>query len=157
MPIDDGEPDDGEFAEYIEVLADPERPIQSKEVIAGLLGDRFPRRKTSTWVKLAQVRSPSSRSRSPGNSRRSSNIASPEQIGPMLQALAAEPWAPLLVIGVYIVGGLIAFPVLILIAATAAAFGPRARASPMRRPARSRARSSLMRSASRSAAIRCAR
>ena len=42
----------------------------------------------------------------------------------MLQALAQEPWAPLLVIGVYIVGGLIAFPVLILIAATAAAFGP---------------------------------
>jgi phospholipase D1/2 len=42
----------------------------------------------------------------------------------MLQSLAAEPWAPLLVIGVYIVGGLIAFPVLILIAATAAAFGP---------------------------------
>ena len=42
----------------------------------------------------------------------------------MLRALAAEPWAPLLVLGVYIVGGLIAFPVLILIAATAAAFGP---------------------------------
>jgi uncharacterized membrane protein YdjX (TVP38/TMEM64 family) len=42
----------------------------------------------------------------------------------MLQSLALEPWAPLLVIGVYVVGGLIAFPVLILIAATAAAFGP---------------------------------
>jgi uncharacterized membrane protein YdjX (TVP38/TMEM64 family) len=53
-----------------------------------------------------------------------SQIARPDQIGPMLQSLAAEPWAPLLVIGVYIVGGLIAFPVLILIAATAAAFGP---------------------------------
>jgi phospholipase D1/2 len=44
----------------------------------------------------------------------------------MLRALAAEPWAPLLVIGVYVVGGLIAFPVLLLIAATAAAFGPAA-------------------------------
>jgi uncharacterized membrane protein YdjX (TVP38/TMEM64 family) len=53
-----------------------------------------------------------------------SSIASPEKIGPMLRALAGEPWAPLLVMGVYIVGGLIAFPVLILIAATAATFGP---------------------------------
>src|SRR4030095_9376143 len=42
----------------------------------------------------------------------------------MLRVLTAEPWAPLLVLGVYIVGGLVAFPVLILIAATAAAFGP---------------------------------
>ena len=53
-----------------------------------------------------------------------SHIASPSEIGPMLSALAEQPWAPLLVIGVYIVGGLVAFPVLILIAATAAAFGP---------------------------------
>lgn len=42
----------------------------------------------------------------------------------MLNALAEQPWAPLLVIGAYIVGGLVAFPVLLLIAATAAAFGP---------------------------------
>ena len=74
------------------------------------------------------------------------DIASPTQFGPMLQRAAGEPWAPLLVLGVYIVGGLIAFPVLILIAATAAAFGPW-RGLPMRRRARSRARSSPMRSA----------
>jgi uncharacterized membrane protein YdjX (TVP38/TMEM64 family) len=53
-----------------------------------------------------------------------SEIASPSKIGPMLRTLADEPWAPLLVTGVYVVGGLVAFPVLILIGATAAAFGP---------------------------------
>ena len=42
----------------------------------------------------------------------------------MLRTLAEEPWAPLLVIGVYVVGGLMAFPVLLLIAVTAATFGP---------------------------------
>ena len=36
LQIDDGEPDHGELAEYIEGLADPERPIQSREVIANL-------------------------------------------------------------------------------------------------------------------------
>ena len=54
-PIDDGELDAGEFSDYIQVLADPERPIQSKEILVGLLGDRFPRRKTALWVKLALV------------------------------------------------------------------------------------------------------
>jgi uncharacterized membrane protein YdjX (TVP38/TMEM64 family) len=53
-----------------------------------------------------------------------SEIAKPDSIGPMLRTLAEEPWAPILIIGIYLVGGLIAFPVMILIAATAAAFGP---------------------------------
>ena len=53
-----------------------------------------------------------------------SEIAKPDSIGPMLRSLAEEPWAPILIIGIYLVGGLIAFPVMILIAATAAAFGP---------------------------------
>jgi|SoiMethySBSTD1v2_1073268.scaffolds.fasta_scaffold16579_9 phosphatidylserine/phosphatidylglycerophosphate/cardiolipin synthase-like enzyme/uncharacterized membrane protein YdjX (TVP38/TMEM64 family) len=123
-PIDDGELDAGEFADYIQVLADPERPIQSKEILAGLLGDRFPRRRTALWVKLALVPLAFIALAIAWQFPPLSNIASPEQIGPMLRALAAEPWAPLLVIGVYIVGGLVAFPVLILIAATAAAFGP---------------------------------
>ena len=147
----------GELADYIEVLADPERPIQSKEVLAGLLGDRFPRRKTALWLRLALVPLAFIALAIAWQFPPLSNIASPDQIGPMLRALAAEPWAPLLVLGVYIVGGLVAFPVLILIAATAAAFGPGRRALPMRRPARSRAPSSPMRSASRSGATPCAR
>jgi phosphatidylserine/phosphatidylglycerophosphate/cardiolipin synthase-like enzyme/uncharacterized membrane protein YdjX (TVP38/TMEM64 family) len=123
-PIDDGEPDHGELAVYIEELADPERPIQSKEVIASLLVERFPRRNTAMWLKLAAIPLGFIALAIAWQFPPLSNIASPEKIGPMLKALAAEPWAPLLVIGVYIVGGLIAFPVLILIAATAAAFGP---------------------------------
>ncbi len=122
--IDDGEPDQGELAEYIEGLADPERPIQPPEVIAGLLGDRFPRRKTAMWLKLALIPLAFIALTVAWQFPPLSDIASPEKIGPMLRALAEEPWAPLLVMGVYIVGGLIAFPVLILIAATAATFGP---------------------------------
>jgi phospholipase D1/2 len=124
VPIDDGVPDQGELAEYIEGLADPERPIQSRDVIAGLLGDRFPPPPSYTWLKLALIPLAFIVLAIAWQFPPLANIASPEQIGPMLQALAKEPWAPLLVIGVYIVGGLIAFPVLILIAATAAAFGP---------------------------------
>ena len=125
VPIDDGEPDQGELAEYIEGIADPERPIQSREVMAALFGDRFPRRRPLFgWLKLAAIPLVLIALAIAWQFPPLADIASLDQMGPMLQALALEPWAPLLVLGVYIVGGLIAFPVMILIAATAAAFGP---------------------------------
>lgn len=123
-PIDDGTPDEGEFAEYLQTLADPERPIESSRFIADLLGPKLPRPTTHLWLKLAAVPLALLALAVAWQFPPLSDIASLDQIGRMLQNLAEEPWAPLLVIGVYIVGGLIAFPVLILIAATAAAFGP---------------------------------
>jgi phospholipase D1/2 len=123
-PVDDGMPDEGEFAAYIQELADPERPIESRELIAGLFGRQLPGRNAYMWFKFAAIPLALIALAVAWQFPPLSEIASLDQIGPMLQALATEPWAPLLVIGVYIVGGLIAFPVLILIAATAAAFGP---------------------------------
>jgi phosphatidylserine/phosphatidylglycerophosphate/cardiolipin synthase-like enzyme/uncharacterized membrane protein YdjX (TVP38/TMEM64 family) len=122
--IEDGVLEPGEFAEYIAGLADPERPIQGDEVMAALLGDRFPAQRRWMWLKLAAIPLAFLALAVAWQFPPLSKIASPDEVSPMLQALAAEPWAPLLVIGVYIVGGLVAFPVLLLIAATAAAFGP---------------------------------
>ncbi|TMJ04219.1 MAG: phospholipase [Alphaproteobacteria bacterium] len=123
-PVDDGTPDEGEFAAYLQTLADPERPIESSRVISDLLGPRIPRARAYLWLKLAAAPLMLLALALAWQFPPLSNIASLDQIGPMLQSLALQPWAPLLVIGVYAVGGLIAFPVLILIAATAAAFGP---------------------------------
>jgi uncharacterized membrane protein YdjX (TVP38/TMEM64 family) len=125
VPIEDGEPDEGELAEYIEGIADPARPIQSSEVVIRLLGDSFPRRRTVwAWAKLVALPLVLIALAVAWQFPPLSNIARPDEIGPMLNALSLEPWAPLLVIGVYVMGSLIAFPVLLLIAATAAAFGP---------------------------------
>ena len=41
-----------------------------------------------------------------------------------MTAFADSPWAPLYVVAGYLAGGLVAFPLIVLIAATAAAFGP---------------------------------
>jgi phospholipase D1/2 len=123
-PLDDGIPDDGEFAQYLLTLADPERPIERRQVLSSLLGSRIPRPSIYPWLKLAAAPLALLALAIAWQFPPLANIASLDQIGPMLQTLAQEPWAPLLVIGVYVVGGLIAFPVLILIAATAAAFGP---------------------------------
>jgi phospholipase D1/2 len=126
QPIEDGEPDEGEFAEYIEAIADPDHPLEGAKVLAPLLGDPDPepRRHSFIWLKLAGVVLAFVALAIAWQFPPLSTIARPETVGPMLQALAAEPWALLLVLGVYVIGGLIAFPVLLLIAATAAAFGP---------------------------------
>jgi phosphatidylserine/phosphatidylglycerophosphate/cardiolipin synthase-like enzyme/uncharacterized membrane protein YdjX (TVP38/TMEM64 family) len=123
-PIEDGAPDASELAEYIGALADPERPIEGSDVMAGLLGDRFPPRRRGRWLKLAAIPLAFGTLAIAWQFPPLSRIARPDEVGPMLQALAAQPWAPLLVIGVYVIGGLVAFPLLLLIAATAAAFGP---------------------------------
>jgi phospholipase D1/2 len=123
-PIDDGEPDAGELAEYIEGIADPVRPVQSKELLAGLVVQRFPGRKWPLLIKFAAIAALFAGLTIAWHYPPLSEIAKPDSIGPMLRSLAQEPWAPILIIGIYLVGGLIAFPVLILIAATAAAFGP---------------------------------
>jgi phospholipase D1/2 len=124
-PIDDGEPDEGELAEHLQAVADPERPIDSDKLIEALFRDRFPRpSRWLLWAKLGAIPLIALVLAVAWQFPPLSNIASPSEIGPMLNSLAEQPWAPLLVIGVYVVGGLVAFPVLLLIAATAATFGP---------------------------------
>jgi len=124
-PIDDGEPDEGELAEHLQAVADPERPIDSDKLIETLFRDRFPRpSRWLMWAKLGAIPLIALVLAVAWQFPPLSNIASPSEIGPMLNSLAEQPWAPLLVIGVYVVGGLVAFPVLLLIAATAATFGP---------------------------------
>jgi phospholipase D1/2 len=47
-----------------------------------------------------------------------------ERVQGLLSAAAADVWAPLWVLLTYLIAGLVAFPVLVLIVATAATFGP---------------------------------
>ena len=53
-----------------------------------------------------------------------SALAQPDNIRQWLLDIAEIPWAPLIVLAIFILGGLVVFPVMLLIAATAAAFGP---------------------------------
>ena len=125
VAIDDGEPDEGELVEHLQAVADPERPIESDRLVEALFQDRFPRpSRWLLWAKLAAIPLIALVLAVAWQFPPLSTIAGPAEIGPMLSTMAEQPWAPLLVIGVYIVGGLVAFPVLLLIAATAAAFGP---------------------------------
>src|SRR5690606_9891963 len=53
-----------------------------------------------------------------------SALADPDNIRDALARTGDTAWTPVLIVGIYVVAGLVAFPVVVLIAVTAAAFGP---------------------------------
>jgi phospholipase D1/2 len=122
-PIEDREPDLEELSSYLESVGDPEKPIGAQAFVSTMLGGHLRRRQTSTIVKvggaallilllaLAWQYTPLAR------------FAEPNTVRETLTQLHG-PWTPFFVLAVFVAGGLVAFPVLILIAATAAAFGP---------------------------------
>lgn len=50
--------------------------------------------------------------------------ADPDRVTAWMESLRQSPWAPLIVVGVFVIGGLIVFPLVLLIAATATVFDP---------------------------------
>lgn len=54
----------------------------------------------------------------------SAGVVNPERIKHLLAEARGHPWAPALVLAAFLVGGAVAFPVNVLILATAAVFGP---------------------------------
>ena len=122
-PIDDGEPDEQVVAAYIEQLADPIEPFRFSDLGRKLLGRTGGGVGGVLWkialaalffavLTLAWYVTPLA------------EWADPEAVRVWLAVAAKEPWAVALVVGTFLAGGLVAFPVTILIAATAAAFGP---------------------------------
>jgi phospholipase D1/2 len=121
--IDDGEPDHDEFAEYVEELADPVRPFNLFDVTADVWKRFGPASGGVAWkvalatlvvgiLTLAWYVTPLA------------EWANPETARVWLDGAHRQPWAAAFVVGIFVAGGLVAFPVVILIAATAAVFGP---------------------------------
>jgi phospholipase D1/2 len=123
-PIDDGEPDPPDISGTIEDVADPPRPLASEIVGATPFGSRLSQLRLSSLAKIAIaalliVALPLAWNYTP-----LAALADPAMVQRALVRAASGPWAPVLVVGVFVLGGLVAFPVLILIAVTAATFGP---------------------------------
>jgi uncharacterized membrane protein YdjX (TVP38/TMEM64 family) len=123
-PIDDGEPDPKEMARYIEGLADPERPVAVADLISGEMRARVPRVRFSSLGKLAAGLLLVLALTLAWNLTPLSNLLDAAAIEAGMAAFAASAWAPAYVLAAFLLGGLVAFPVTLLIAGTAAAFGP---------------------------------
>ncbi|MDP2331110.1 MAG: VTT domain-containing protein [Reyranella sp.] len=143
-PVDDGRLDRGLLSRLAERIADPARPLR----LGWLAGRLLPRLLLARSRAVMLVRS---RAVAPARSRAVahrpglaialvaalvvaltlawqvtglSGLAQPEEMAELLLAGAGEPWAFVLVLLAFLVGGATAFPVTIMILATAAVFGP---------------------------------
>jgi uncharacterized membrane protein YdjX (TVP38/TMEM64 family) len=120
--VSDGDPQEADLATYIESVADPEQPIRADAFFEAVFGNGHRRRGPVLKVALAALLivglalawryTPLA------------DLAQPETIRSSLAAFAQSPWAPVLAVATFVAAGFVAFPVTILIAATAAAFGP---------------------------------
>jgi phospholipase D1/2 len=122
-PIEEGEPELQELSSYIESIGDPEKPVGADAFVSTVLGGYLRRRQTSTVVKVCVAAVLILLLAAAWHYTPLARFAEPDTVRETL-AMAQGRWAPVLVVATFVAGGLVVFPVLILIAATAAAFGP---------------------------------
>jgi uncharacterized membrane protein YdjX (TVP38/TMEM64 family) len=108
----------------LESVADPERPIAPPAFLQNFVGERPPAQRLRRFAKIVGFAMIIIALALVWHFTPLSTLADPESIQERLAEIADMPGAPFIVIAVFIVGGLLVFPVLLLIAATAATFGP---------------------------------
>ena len=117
-PIDDGEPDDDALTEIAGRIADPARPLRPARIARHLLVRFVP--VLAILGIILVVLGIALAWRYTGLS----DVATPERIRTFLAAAKGEAWAILVVVPLFVLAGALAFPLNILILATAAVFGP---------------------------------
>lgn len=123
-PVEDGDPDPREIAAAILAVADPEEPVGIEEFIRHIMGTRVPYRQISYGLQVAFGAILVLALVLAWRYTPLSELTKPEVLRAGAAALAQSAWAPLLVIGVFIAAGFVLFPLTVLIAVTAGAFGP---------------------------------
>ncbi|HET9716740.1 MAG TPA: VTT domain-containing protein [Pseudolabrys sp.] len=110
-----------EVLSIVQGVADPEKPIGAEEFVSNLLGGYLPTRNMSTVLKVAGA----------GLLFVALAIlwefvplADPKQVRIVLASIARDATAPFIVVAIFVIAGSVFFPLTVLIAATAATFGP---------------------------------
>jgi phospholipase D1/2 len=108
----------------VESFADPERPIEMPAFVEGFVGKRPPSRRLGRVLKLITVALIVVGLTLAWRYTPLSALLDSQVIAATFAEIADMRSAPIVVIAVFVFGGLLVFPVLLLIAATAATFGP---------------------------------
>jgi phosphatidylserine/phosphatidylglycerophosphate/cardiolipin synthase-like enzyme/uncharacterized membrane protein YdjX (TVP38/TMEM64 family) len=108
----------------LESVADPERPIAPPAFLRNFVGERPPAQRLRRFAKMVGFGMVIIALILAWRFTPLSTLAHPDSIREWLAGVAQMPGAPFIVLAAFIVGGLLVFPVLLLIAATAATFGP---------------------------------
>ena len=122
--IDDGTADSVDLAAYIEDVADPERPIGAEEFVSAMFGGLVPHATVPNLVKAIVIGLAVLAAALIWEYTPLASLVNLEEVGSALRQFSGGPWAPFVVIAIFVGGGLVMFPVTVLIAATAATFGP---------------------------------
>lgn len=123
-PIDLGPAVDGELARRIGELADPERPIATPAFGAEMFAGQPAQRALTRTMKLVLLGAAIVALVALWRFTPVSDYTDPSALVARLEALSAGPLAPLLVVAAFVLGGLVVFPVTVLIAVTGMMFAP---------------------------------
>jgi len=127
-PIDDGNPDGSVLSRLAERIADPARPLRlgwlAGRLLPRLLLSRSRGMTRGTGLAIALVATVLVVLTLAWQVTGLSELAEPEQVQELMSASAGKPWAVAVVVMAFLLGGAVAFPVTIMILATAAVFGP---------------------------------
>lgn len=108
----------------LEEFGDPEQPIAAPEFAKSFVGERPPARRLRRFAKLIAAGLFVVLLVLAWRMTPLATLTSPHVIREWFADIAANPAAPAIVLAIFVVGGLLVFPVTLLIAATAATFGP---------------------------------
>jgi phospholipase D1/2 len=112
------------LASALEPIADPERPIRPPAFLQNFVGERPRARHLGRFAKLVGIGVAIVAMTLAWRLTPLSEFADPENIRQWLAGIADMDEAFLIVLATFVIGGLLVLPVMLLIAATAAAFGP---------------------------------
>jgi phospholipase D1/2 len=115
QPVEDGIPDARELVDFVTPVADPSRPL-------GL--ERAARATYPTSVKLLTAAAALLAVAAIWRFTPLYRFTNVETLLQALRALQGSPLAPFVIVAAFVLGGLVLFPVTVLIAVTAAALGP---------------------------------
>ena len=122
-PIVDQQSYDDEFSQVVREIADREHPIDPEEFVGDMFG-AVQRKEINRIAKLALVAAGLFGLVAIWHVTPLGNLAQLEHLQPWLDSASVHPWGPPVVLLAYVIGGLLGFPVTVLIAATAMVFGP---------------------------------
>ncbi|MBI0432866.1 VTT domain-containing protein [Roseomonas sp. KE0001] len=122
LPIEDGPLREGESLSQIEAVADPPRPLGADTLLADFSRPGEIQGRRSLWFRIALAAAPVLLLGLAWRYTPLSGYLNPETFSASMQS-ASGAWGPAIALGLFLFLGLIAFPVNVLIVATAAAFG----------------------------------
>ena len=123
-PIDVRSSGTDELSRTVGQFADPERPIEAPEFFGDMFGGRQDKQPVSRFVKLTAVALLVLALVVLWRWTPLSELTDPDILKEMLQSIGNGFWLPVVVLAAYVIGGLVVFPVTVLIAVTGMVFTP---------------------------------